>query len=368
MPKGLVFGDTILFVTTGGLLLFGLLAFFSSSLGVAAREYGSVSDLVANQLFFGLGLGLLAFVVCSVVPYKMWRSLSIYVYGAALVLTAFVFLPGFGIEHGGSYRWLDLGFVSFQPSEMLKIGLIMVLAMYFASYKDQLSRFEYGVGGFLLFISAPTALLLLQPDHGTLGVMLITAGVMFIAANAPLKHIVLLFVAGLLIAVSAVLFQPYVRDRVLTFIDPTRDPKGASYQVQQSLLALGSGEITGRGLGRGIQKFQYLPEPVGDSIFAVVGEEFGFIGTSAMVALFLVFFLRGFSIATRAPDYFGGLLAIGIVTYITTQSFLNMASMLGLVPLTGIPLMFMSQGGTAMFVALGSVGILMNISRCAKKR
>ena len=361
--RGKPLPDSALLLSLIGLLSFGLLAFSSASLGLFAREGTTVSSIVANHFIFGLGLGAIAFFICAVVPYKFWHGTAPYLYVAALALTALVFVPGLGMEHGGSLRWLDLGPFSLQPSEALKIGLIMVLATYFTAIRNRIAGWQYGLGGFVLIITLPSVLLLLQPDHGTLGVLLITAGVMFVAAGAPLKQIAALAVTGVLVFAFAFTTQDYVRERVMTFLYPARDPGDASYQIQQSLLALGSGELTGRGLGRSIQKFQYLPEPVGDSIFAVVGEEFGFVGTVLLVILFTVFLIRGFSVGIRAPDYFGGLLAVGIVSYIAAQSFLNMAAMLSLVPLTGIPLVFMSQGGTALFVALGGVGILINISR-----
>lgn len=364
---GKAFPDSILLLSIIALLSFGLLVFSSASLGLFAREGMTVSSIVANHFILGLGLGAVAFFICAAIPYKLWRTLAPYLYGAALVLTALVFVPGIGMIHGGSQRWLDIGPLSLQPSEALKIGLIMVLAAYFTAFRTRLDSWYYGLGGFALIIAIPSALLLLQPDHGTLGVLLITAGIMFVVAGAPMRQIAAVMVTGAVVFAFAFTTQDYVRTRVMTFLDPSRDPGGASYQIQQSLLALGSGELAGRGLGRSIQKFQYLPEPVGDSIFAVVGEEFGFIGTVAVVLFFSVFLVRGFAVGIRAPDYFGGLLAVGLVSYIAVQSFLNIASMLSIVPLTGIPLIFMSQGGTALFTALGGVGILINISRHAKR-
>ena len=361
------FPDTVLLLTTLALLAFGLLIFSSASLGLFAREGTMVSSIVANHFILGFGLGSIAFFICAAMPYRIWHHAAPYLYILALIITALVFIPDLGMEHGGSTRWLRLGPISLQPSEPLKIGLIMALAAYFATIRGQISSWYYGLGGFLAILAIPSVLLLLQPDHGTLGVLLITAGIMFITAGADWRQVATIAVAGLLIIGFAFATQLYVRERVLTFLDPSRDPSGASYQVQQSLRAIGSGELTGRGLGQGIQKFRYLPEPVGDSIFAVVGEEFGFIGTTIVVILFTIFLIRGYSIGIRAPDYFGGLMAVGIVSYITVEAFLNMAAMLGLIPLTGIPLIFMSQGGTALFVALGSVGILTNISRRAKR-
>ncbi|MBI2048461.1 MAG: FtsW/RodA/SpoVE family cell cycle protein [Parcubacteria group bacterium] len=341
--------------------------FSSASLGLFAREGNSVASIVANHFLLGFGLGSIALFACAWIPYRIWRTLAPYIFVAALILTALVFLPVIGMTHGGSQRWLHVGPLTLQPSEPLKIALIIALAAYFTHFKNEIESWYYGLGGFIAIVSIPAILLLLQPDHGTLGVLLITAGVMFLAAGAPARHIGTLIIAGAIIAAAAFAQHGYVRDRIETFIHPANDLKGASYQAHQSLLAIGSGELTGRGLGRSIQKFQYLPEPVGDSIFAVMGEEFGFVGTVSAVMLFIVFMLRGFSVGIRAPDYFGGLVAVGITAYIASQSFFNMAAMLGIMPLTGIPLVFMSQGGTALFVALAGAGILINISRHTKR-
>lgn len=359
--------DVLLLMSLCGIIIIGVLAFSSASLGLLARDGASVVNIVANHFIFGLGFGLLAFSIGMYTPYTFWKKLAPYLYITSLVLTALVFVPTLGFEHGGSRRWLEIGSLSLQPSEPLKMGLIFALAAYFARERNKITEWQYGLGGLIVLCATPVVLLLLEPDHGTLGVVVLTAGIMFIAAGAPLKHVGAVIMIGVLLISAAFMVHPYVRDRVATFIHPGNDPSGSSYQIQQSLLAIGSGELTGRGFGHGIQKFQYLPEPAGDSIFAVVGEEFGFIGTSAVVVLFVLFFLRGYSVAARSPDYFGALLAVGIVTYISIHFFLNIGSMLGLIPLTGIPLLFISQGGTALFVALGAVGILVNISRSARR-
>jgi len=359
--------DTVLLLTLGGLIFGGLMAFLSASLGLFAREGEVVSTIVTNHIALGFGLGSIAFVSCAFIPYRTWRSFSPYLYGAALILTALIFVPSLGMEHGGSTRWLNLGPLSLQPSEPLKVGLILVLAHYFTLNRDRIDSYLYGLGGFVALCMPAALLLLLQPDHGTLGVIAFTACAIYLAAGAPKQHIAIIIVSGILLLAAAFFIHPYVRDRIMTFIYPSHDPGGSSYQIQQSLLAIGSGELTGRGFGHGIQKFQYLPEPVGDSIFAVIGEEFGFIGASSVIGLFVLFFLRGYSIAARAPDYFGALVAVGITTYITLQAFFNIAAMLGLIPLTGIPLVFISHGGTALMVALGAAGILVSISRHSKK-
>ena len=186
------------------------------------------------------------------------------------------------------------------------------------------------------------------------------------ASGAPWRHILIVICMAPVALGILMIKEEHVKDRVMTFIYPSKNQQAEGYQIKQALIAIGSGEITGRGFGQGVQKFTYLPEAMGDSVFAVAGEELGFIGAVSIVVLFLLFALRGFNVASRAPDMFGGLLAIGISTYLIAEAFINIGAMLGIVPLTGIPLTFMSQGGSAMLVSLASAGILLNISRRAR--
>jgi cell division protein FtsW len=222
---------------------------------------------------------------------------------------------------------------------------------------------RWGLGGFAAILALPTALLLAQPDNGTLGIILFSAGAMYLAAGARVRDIAILVLTGILM-MSVVLFvRPYALDRMTTFLDPSKDPLTTGYQLRQSLIAVGSGGVFGRGFGQSIQKFNYLPEPVSDSIFAVAAEEFGILGAIILIALYMLFAARGLFIASRTPDYFGALLAVGITVYIVMQAFINIASMIGVMPMTGVPLVFVSHGGTAMLTALGAAGILLSISR-----
>jgi len=211
------------------------------------------------------------------------------------------------------------------------------------------------------------AILFKQPDTKNFLLILLVALIMFIASGVKWKYILGLVAVALIGIIILVSVKPYLLNRIKTFVDPSRDPTGASYQIQQSLIAIGSGGIFGRGFGQSIQKFSYLPEPQGDSIFAVVGEEFGFVGTTFIILLYVVFALRGLRIAYRAPDLFSRLLVTGIVILIVAQSFLNIASIVGVFPLTGVPLVFMSHGGTSLLLSMAAVGIVLNISRYQKK-
>ena len=327
-----------------------------------------MASVVFNHLALGVGVGVIGLMIMSRINYTLWRSYAPHIFVFALLLTAAVFIPQIGFEHGGGRRWIDLGFITLQPSEGLKIAAILMAAAYFSGIRARIESLPWGLGGLALILAGPVALLLAQPDLGTLGVIVISVLAVYFAAGARWRDMLIMCVVGVLALGILALFRPYVLDRVQVFLDPAYAPHDEGYQIKQSLIAIGSGGIMGRGFGQSVQKFTYLPEPMGDSIFAVLGEEFGLVGAVALVGLFLALALRGFGIAARAPDLFGGLLAIGISTYLVGEAFINIAAMLAIAPLTGIPLTFISQGGNAMLVALGSAGILLSISRKAGKR
>lgn len=345
------------------LLVCGIFIFSSAALGFLARSDASVSSIALNHLLLGVGMGLLALLLASTIHYRHWKKYAPYLFGLSLFVTALVFVPGLGFEAGGATRWISIGAFSLQPSEALKIGTVIFFAWYAAANRSRISTWKYGLGATLAILAIPGMLLLMQPDTGTYGIIVASIGAMYIAAGARWRHIGALILLGVLLLGILAMTRPYVLERINTFVNPFADQRDSGYQIKQSLIAVGSGGITGRGYGQSIQKFSYLPEPMSDSIFAVAAEEFGLIGSLTIIGLFASLAARGLWIAARAPDYFGGLLAVGIVSMIVTQAFLNIAAILGIFPLTGIPLVFISQGGTAMFIALGSTGILLNISR-----
>lgn len=355
--------DRPLIVILAALIFGGCLIFASAAFGLLARGATHISSVVFNHLALGVGLGLVALVACAILDIRLWRTYAPYIFGIALVATALVFVPGLGAEHGGGKRWIILFGTSFQPSELLKISTVIIAAAYFASIRFKVSSLKYGLGGFLAIIALPTVLLLLQPDMGTLGIIVIGAFAVYIAAGASWRDIALVVLIGLLSLTLLAVFRPYVRERVVTFFDPSKGQHDQAYQIKQSLIAVGSGGVRGRGFGQGIQKFTYLPEPMGDSIFAVAAEELGFIGSVVIVALFSAFALRGLIVSSRVADPFVAYLGIGTVTYLSAEAFINIAAMLGMAPLTGVPLTFVSQGGSAMLVSLASAGILLAVSR-----
>lgn len=348
------------------LVVLGLAIFVSASLGLLARDGASFGSVAFTQIIFGIVGGGVALFILSHTHYRILKKYSFYIFLFSLALSLLVFAPVIGIEHGGARRWVSLGSFTFQPAEFLKLGFVIYFAAILSSVRSKIGVFKYGILPAFILLGLVGAILLAQPDTGTFLVIITAAFAMFLSAGGWWRHIAGVGIITTAGSIALILTRPYVKERILTFLDPSRDALGAGYQLQQSLIAIGSGEITGRGFGQSIQKFSYLPEPIGDSIFAVAAEEFGFIGGVVIIAAFLVFATRGLFIAKNAPDSFSGLLVLGIVILIISQSFINIASMLGAFPLTGLPLLFMSKGGTALFMALASIGIILNISKYQK--
>lgn len=355
--------DRVFLALLATLVVFGIAAFSSASLGILARGEVSITSVVFNHLVLGVGLGSAALIIASRIHYRFWRTAAPYVFGLALAISVLVFVPGLGHTSGGATRWVDVGGFRFQPSETLKIGTVLMLAAYLSKERKRIGELRYGLGGFLAILAAPVLIFLLQPDHDTLVVVGAGATATYIAAGAKWRDIGILLLIGIIGLASVIAIHPYTRARVKTFLEPGRDQANSGYQIKQSLIAIGSGGFFGRGFGQSVQKFSYLPEPMNDSIFAVIGEEFGFLGTALVVGLFTALAARGYAIAARTPDHFGAVLAVGIITLIVVQAFINMSALLAIIPLVGIPLIFISQGGTSMLVALGTMGILLNISR-----
>ncbi len=355
--------DRTLLILTITLVSFGFLIFSSASLGLLAREGARFSSVALNQILFGIIGGACACFIASTIHYRWWRQYAFYIFIFTLVLTLCVFIPGLGFAHGGAKRWIHIGSFSMQPSELLKIGFTIYMATWLSGMKNHLNHFIKGTLPFLLLLGGVGVPLLLQPDTDTYLIMIVASIAMFITAGGKVRDVVLMGLVGIALIAVLAFTRPYIMDRIQTFIDPSTDPQGSGYQIKQSLIAIGSGGLFGRGFGQSIQKFEYLPEPIGDSIFAVYAEEFGFVGSLVLISLFIGFVLRGYKIATHAPDLFGMLLTVGIITTIITQVILNIAAMLALAPLSGLPLPFISHGGTALLVTLGAMGIVLSVSR-----
>lgn len=357
--------DRPFLITVVVLILSGFFIFSSASLGLLTRESINFSSVMFNQIFLGLTLGVMAMVATSRINYLHYRKYSFYIFLFSLILASLVFTK-LGFTHGGARRWLNIAGQSFQPAELLKLGFIIYFAAWLSSVKTKVTTFKFGILPMIIMMFLIGVILLNQPDTGTFLVIFITAMGMLFVSGAKWKHILGTLLGAGMGAGVLVYFKPYILQRILTFLHPAADGMGAGYQIKQSLIAIGSGQWFGRGFGKSIQKFNFLPEPIGDSIFAVTAEEWGFVGCVFLIALFLFFTFKGLNIASRSTDNFGRLLATGIVILIVSQSFINMASMLGIFPLTGMPLLFVSHGGTALLFTLLEVGIIFNISKYKK--
>src|SRR3989344_1580439 len=357
-----VSGDKVFFMLVLCIVLVGLAIFSSASLGLLARESNSVSKDILLQAGLGLGFGFLALFLARVIPLTFIKRLSPYIYVVTILFTALVFVPGIGFQSGGATRWVDIGFTTVQPAEFLKIGFVLVLAWWLAPRARQLTDFKKGLLPFIFILFLPSALLLAQPNTSTTLLILMTGSVMYFAAGAPWRDFGILVLCVIVALIIVAYARPYVMDRIKTFIDPSANSLTSGYQIQQSLIAIGSGGLLGRGLGQSVEKFNYLPEPSGDSIFAVFAEEAGFVGAFILVALFLALSARGIVISGYSQDLFGGLMALGLSFVIIFQAFINISAMLGIIPLTGMPLPFVSHGGTALVAVLIMCGLTLNVA------
>jgi len=355
--------DTILLTIICILVAAGFLIFSSASLGLLARDGASFGSVAFSQFVFGILGGGAALFVMSNIHYRHWRQYAFYIFLGSLLLTLAVFIPGIGLTHAGATRWLDIGITTVQPSEFLKIGFVIYLATWLSGVHTKIDSWKYGLIPFIGFISLVGGVMLLQPDTDTFLIIACAGMAMFLAAGAKWRDIGIIILSGIVLVALLALARPYVMDRFTTFLNPEDDPLGSGYQIQQSLIAIGSGGTFGRGFGQSIQKFDYLPEAIGDSIFAVYAEEFGFIGSVVLIIGLMSFALRGLKTAAQASDMFGTLMVTGFITIIIGQAFLNIGAMIGLAPLSGLPLPFISHGGTALLSTLAALGIVLNVSK-----
>lgn len=359
--------DKMLLFTVLLILAFGLIMISSAGIVFSQTRFDDSYFFLKRQLIFGVIPGLVACLFFSRFDYHRLQKLAVPFFAVAVVALIFVFIPGVGVEAYGARRWIDLRIFSFQPSEMMKFSLILYLSAWLAGRTEKkIQNFSEGFVPFLMILGFVGLLIYMQPDAGTLGITGLIAFAIFFSAGASMAHIftfAALAVAGFVFMVYS---ASYRMNRLMVFLNPELDPQGKGYQINQALLALGSGGIFGLGLGQSRQKFNYLPEPVTDSIFAIIGEELGILGAGGLVLAFCFFAYRGYRIAALVPDQFGRLLAIGITTWISLQAFVNIAAISGIIPLTGMTLPLISYGGTSLAFVLAAVGVLLNISGQAK--
>jgi cell division protein FtsW len=369
-----------LLAIVGTLTLFGILMIATVSAPLSLEKFGNTWHYLFHQIFLGLLPAIFLGILFFKIRLSTLKKYAVVLLSLNLIALILVFIPKIGVSIGGAHRWIALGSISFQPSEFLKISFLLYLAAWLSRRDKSLLHPSFHSGSqkrkrtgsqtliaFLIILAVLACLLIKQPDMGTLMTIAITSASIYFITPSPFWHKISIIFAGIGVTILLIIIAPYRMERLMSFLHPELDPLNQGYQIHQSFISIGSGKIFGIGspfgLGMSQQKFGFLPHSMSDSIFAIIGEEMGFIGCIVLVALFLTFAWKGLKIAKESPDNFSYLLALGITIWITIQAFLNMGAMTGLLPLTGIPLPFISYGGSHIIVELIGTGILLNISK-----
>ncbi len=350
------------------LLGIGLIFFISSALGVYTKNIKLFHAMLFRQVGLGVFGGLISLYFFSKLDYRIWKRFAFAIYILGILITMLTFTP-LAFSHGGANRWISLGFISFQPAEILKFSVVLLVAWFFAKFHQEISSYQKGLIAFIGMLIVPIIILALHPDTSNIILIAVASFIIYFVRGAPWKHIFTLALLGILAFSVYAYFNPYILSRFDSFLGKNNDIFGKKFQIEQATTAIGSGKIFGRGIGKSIYKYgSYLPESNSDSIFAIYAEETGFLGSLILIFSYILFLFFGMRIAKRAPSIFAQNLVIGIVSLITLQLFLNIAAMVKIVPLSGMPLLFMSNGGTALFITLTEIGIVLNISRHMRKK
>lgn len=357
--------DGWLLIAILALLGFGLIMISSASVVLSSQEHGSSYFYTTKQIEH-IVVGLIALIVGSLIDYRLWQRWATGLLFASFILLLAVFIPGLGDVQNGTQGWLNLGPASFQAAEMAKIMLILFFAAWFASKQEDVTSFVKGFLPFSFLLGLVILLIMLQPDAGTAMVIAFNIVTIYVAAGLPWVYFLAGGVAGGGLVGIFIMSASYRLQRLMTFLHPSAETLGAGYHINQAFLAIGAGGLLGLGFGQSRQKFLYLPEPHTDSIFAITVEELGVLRAVLVLIVLLFVVLRGFKIARYVPDLFARYVAVGITSLIAIQAFVNLGAIFGLMPLTGVPLPFISYGGSSVIALLGGVGILLNISRHAE--
>ncbi len=348
------------------LVCIGIIMVFSASQYFTQyKPYEDIYYYLKKQLQ-NAALGLLAMYIMYRINYRIYKAAAWYIFFAVCGILILLLLGSGAQEAKGAVRWIDLGFTTFQPSELAKLALVMLLAKFLTERQRKISGFKQGFLPPLILIGITCILVYLQNDLSTSVIIAGTAFIMMFCAGVRLPYLIGTVALGGGAVASSILFTDFRMDRITAYLDPWADPLGSGFQTIQSLLAIGSGGLSGVGLGAGGAKWYYLPERHTDFIFSVLAEELGFLGGLLVISLFIVLIWRGLMVAVNAPDLFGSLLALGLISMLGLQAFINLGVVTGLLPVTGITLPFVSYGGTSLLVSMASTGILLNISRYAE--
>ncbi|MFH1430757.1 MAG: putative lipid II flippase FtsW [Candidatus Uhrbacteria bacterium] len=359
-------GDTSFLMAVALLIALGLIFLSSASAPLAYERFGSRSYYLWHQVYSGIIPGCILFFFFSRIRHEVLEKLAIPIFVIGVALLLLLFIPGFGLSLGGSRSWLNLRVATFQPSELVKIGLILAFAAWATTRRPSwfhIKSWTFGFLPFLAVLGVVLGLIVLQPDVGTLGILACIGVVMAFVAGIRWHHLGVLILGGFGMLVALIAAAPYRLARLTAFLHPELDPQGIGYQVNQALLAVGSGGWFGLGLGHSRQKFAFLPEVISDSIFAVIAEEIGFFFSLALLVLIAYIIWRVLRAAFDASDEFDRLILVGIAAWWGVQTFVNIGAMVGLMPITGLPLPFVSYGGSALAVGMAAVGIVNNLTR-----
>lgn len=344
--------------------IFGLIMLSSASVSYSYEKFNDSYYMLKHQLLWGFIPGIALFIFLSLIDYKVFKKIAFGMLLVSIALLVLVFIPGIGAGYGTAQSWIYVFGVSFQPAELVKLSFLIYLASWLENRSHKkVSDFSEGLMPFLSVLGVIALLMILQPDLGTMTIIVLVSLTVYFVGGANLLHMIGVGISSIIGLLILIKIAPYRAARLSIFLHPELDPQGIGYHINQAFLAIGSGGFWGRGFGLSRQKFQYLPEVAGDSIFAIIAEELGFIFSSLLIIAYLYLMMHGLKIAQKAPDNFGKHLAIGITAWILIQSFVNIGAMVGLLPLTGVPLPFVSYGGTSLAVLLGACGIVVNISR-----
>ncbi|HNV97421.1 MAG TPA: putative lipid II flippase FtsW [bacterium] len=356
--------DYKIIVITWLLVLFGVIVLLSSSPVLSYKKYENIYYVFWHQILLGVLPGILCFYVLSKIDFNVWRKYSLLMLVISIILLTLVFIPGLGTDYGKDARsWINIFGISVQPSEIVKLTLLIYIASWIESRGQRVKDFYQGFVPFLFLLIIIAILMLLQPDLGTLFIIFIIAFTGFFVGGGNIKHIISLLIIAFVSGFIAIKTAPYRLARLTVFLNPNSDTSGIGYHLNQALIAIGSGGIFGVGLGQSRQKYGYIPEVAGDSIFAIMGEELGFLICFLYILAIFLLMSYGFKVASRTKSIYGKVLSVGIISWIGFQSLINICSMIGLMPMTGVPLPFVSYGGTAMIMNLSAMGILVNISK-----